>query len=67
MTRCREPIKCQSEFLSPTFVKFVEVTGLKRAVRCIVNLQETVATVRIPEIEQLSTRRISSRKTYLYS
>ena len=45
--------------LIPKYVKFVEVTGLKKTLGDIVDIQETVATVRIPEIELLSTRNIS--------
>ena len=45
--------------LIPKYVKFVEVTGLKKTLGDIVDIEDSVATVRIPEIELLSTRNIS--------
>ena len=45
--------------LIPNVVTFVEVTGLKKTLGDIVDIEDSVATVRIREIELLSTRNIS--------
>ena len=45
--------------LIPKVVTFAEVTGLKKTLGDIVDIEDSVATVRIPEIELLSIRNIS--------